>query len=58
MTHTIRRKPPRPVRCVRMTDAEWSAVVAVAVRRQVHVSSALRELALEAAERELAEASR
>lgn len=53
MAHPIRRPPARRRRSVRMTDAEWAVVTAVAVRRATHTSAALRELALDAARREL-----
>lgn len=53
-THRIRGLPHRHRRSVRCTDAEWALIRAIAARREVHTSTALRDLALKAAREELA----
>ena len=52
---TIRRAPERPARSVRMTDAEWRLIEAVAAAAEKHPSTWLREASVNAARREIAE---
>jgi uncharacterized protein (DUF1778 family) len=51
---SIRRPPPRPVRYVRISDAEWHLIEAAAASAEMYPSSYLREAALREARRVVA----
>jgi uncharacterized protein (DUF1778 family) len=54
---TVRKAQPAPRRSVRMTEAQWRLIQAAAAAAETHPSSYLRQVALEAARRDLATTS-
>ena len=55
---SVRRAPPRLVRFVRMTDAEWSLIQAASAAAETYPSTWLREAAVRVARRELSKPKR